>query len=82
MLSYPLLRYVFLWVVCNSYKGLIDSFLFPCAVTDSQQTDFHEILYWLFLQKILFCSNRDVGLNINTYVLRAVRMLVLCVIRI
>jgi len=35
-----------------------------------------------FYKNVIFFSNRDLRLNINMYVLRTVRMLVLCVIRI
>jgi len=49
---------------------------------DPQQTDFHEILYCLFLQKYYLFSNRDIRLNMNMYVLRTVLMLVLCVMRV
>jgi len=35
-----------------------------------------------FYKNVIFFSNRDLRLNINMYVLRTVRMLLLCVMRV
>jgi hypothetical protein len=70
---------MFLWVICNSWNGLIGSFLFLCGMARLPTDRYREILYWLFLQKYFFFLKRVLGMNIGINALRTVCMLVLCV---